>query len=327
MTRTHLTRHLLAALVTTAALLVPAAPALAASDDGGFSVAPMIFDETVTPGTPETYTLTITNADDTSTRYTFSKEDYEGDKDEPAATPVLLGGKFNSPISGYDWIDLPDAITIPGGEARTIKVTVRPPAGAKGGHYAALIVNGNTRRSGQLTATSRIGVLFMLNAGGVPPPDIVITEIKEVGETTTQTIIKYTNNGGTHVTPTPIRKDEDAVTNETLDKDTGTCTTALPHSTGTCTIEDDDKDPNGGTVGDGGTPNSGFVKPSISLIPDGEDGSASSAKGELPTEWAGTWTSMLLPLVGIALFVLYFLFLRRRRKDEEDEGADVLAMP
>jgi LPXTG-motif cell wall-anchored protein len=27
---------------------------------------------------------------------------------------------------------------------------------------------------------------------------------------------------------------------------------------------------------------------------------------------------MLLPLVGVALFVLYFLFLRRRRKDEED---------
>ena len=41
-----------------------------------------------------------------------------------------------------------------------------------------------------------------------------------------------------------------------------------------------------------------------------------AAKGELPTKWAGTWTSLLLPLVGIALFVLYFLFLRRRRKDE-----------
>jgi LPXTG-motif cell wall-anchored protein len=34
---------------------------------------------------------------------------------------------------------------------------------------------------------------------------------------------------------------------------------------------------------------------------------------------------MLLPLVGIALFAMYFLFLRRRRKDEEDDAE--LAMP
>ena len=55
----------------------------------------------------------------------------------------------------------------------------------------------------------------------------------------------------------------------------------------------------------------------------GEEGTA--ARGDLPTEWAGAWSSMLLPLVGVALFVLYFLFLRRRRKDEEDDGVEALA--
>lgn len=322
MFRTHLTRHLLTALVTTAALLVPAAPALAV-EAGGFSIAPMVFDVDVTPGNTSTYSIVITNADNVATRYSFSKEDYEGDKDEPAATPVLLGGKFASPISGYDWIELPDAITIPAGEARTVKVNVNPPSGAKGGHYTALIVNGNSRKAGSVTVTSRIGVLFMMNAGGTPPPDIVITEIKEVGETTTQTVIRYTNPGPIHTTPTPTREVKDPVDGDPLRTTTGTCTTALPGGSGTCTIPNED-DPEGTTVVHDSGVDSTLEKPYISLIPDGEEGSASSAKGELPTEWAGTWTSMLLPLVGIALFVLYFLFLRRRRKDEADEA---LAIP
>lgn len=327
MTRTRHIRPLLVALALTAALLVPAAPASAA-EEGGFSVQPMIFDEDVTPGGSSAYSITITNADDNPTRYTFTKEDFEGDKDEPAATPVLMGGEYKSAISGYDWIDLPEPITIPAGESRTVKVNVKPPAGATGGHYTAVIVNGNTTRVGSVTATSRIGVLFMMNAGGVPPPDIVITEIKEVGETTTQTVIKYTNpSGTTDVTPKPVVTTKDPVTGKPIRTTTGTCSTALPGGSGICKVPKEDEGGPNTVVSDDGGFRSGLEKDYISLIPEGDDaeGSAASAKGELPTEWAGTWTSMLLPMVGIALFAMYFLFLRRRRKDEEDDAE--LAMP
>lgn len=321
MMRTRHIHHLLAAAALATALFVPASPALAADDPGGFSVQPMIFDEDVTPGASASYSITISNADPDATRFTFSKEDFEGDKDEPSATPVLMGGEFKSAISGYDWIDLPDPITIPGGESRTVKVNVRPPSGATGGHYTAVLVNGRTTRDGSVSATSRIGVLFMMNAGGVPPPDIVITEIKQVGETTTQTVIRYTNNGQTAVTPKPTRTVTDAVDDDKKSTTTGTCTTALPGAVGECTIPDPD-DPDGSTVSFDSGVDSPFEKGSISLIPGDDEaaGSAASAKGELPTEWAGTWTSMLLPMVGIALFAMYFLFLRRRRKDEEDDA-------
>jgi hypothetical protein len=322
MMRTRHIHHLLAAAALATALFVPAssASAAAADDPGGFSVQPMIFDEDVTPGASASYAITITNADPDSTRFTFSKEDFEGDKDEPSATPVLMGGEFKSAISGYGWIDLPDPVTIPGGESRTVKVNVRPPSGATGGHYTAVLVNGRTTRDGSVSATSRIGVLFMMNAGGVPPPDIVITEIKEVGETTTQTVIRYTNpSGGTHVTPKPVVTTKDPITHTTTGRYEGECETALPGATAECTVNTDDShnlvsDPDGPVTGLG-------EQQSISLIPgDDAEGSAASAKGELPTEWAGTWTSMLLPLVGIALFAMYFLFLRRRRKDEEDDA-------
>lgn len=313
MTRAHFTRKLLAGLVATAALLAAASPAIAAEDAGGFAIAPMIFDVDVAPGRASTFQITITNADATPTRYTFSKEDFEGDRDEPAATPVLLGGKFDSAISGYDWIGAPAAITIPGGEARTVPVRVTPPANATGGHYASLIVSGGSRRAEGITATSRIGVLFMMNAGGVPPPEIVITEVTTVGETTTRTVVEYTNpSKRTHVTPrNPVKTVTDPVFGGE-EKIKGECSTALPGGSGTC--EFIDEDPEGNVAGSAGGLDSGFRSADIGL-----DGDETSAKGNLPTEWAGTWTSMLLPLVGIALFALYFLFLRRRRKDEEDD--------
>lgn len=315
-TRT-LTRQLLASLAATAALLVAAPIAGAADAPGGFAVAPMVFDVDVTPGKSSTYQITITNVDDGPTRYTFSKEDYQGDKDEPAATPVLLGGKFASDISGYDWIAAPAPITIPAGQTRTVPVRVTPPSGATGGHYAALIVEGNSRKAGQIVASSSIGVLFLMNAGGVPPPEIVITEIREVGPTQTVTKINYLNNGTTHTKPKPTVTTTDPITGKPIKKAVGECTTALPGGPGECVVDDND----GTLVGDGGI-TSGAEQKSVNLLGDEE---GTSAKGELPTEWAGAWTSLLLPLVGIALFVLYFLFLRRRRKDEE-EGDGELAM-
>lgn len=312
------TRTAIATILVLAALVVLAPAAGAAtsgSDSVGFGVAPLRFDVDASPGQSSSHQVVITNTDTVATTFTFSKEDFQGDKDEPAATPVLLGGKFASDISGYDWITPPDAVTIPAGQQRTVSVKVSVPSGATGGHYAALIVAGAARDGGENVLRSRMGVLFMMNAGGVPPPDIVITEITQVGPT--RTVTKYTNGGQTEVTPKPVVIVRDPITHKIIRKATGSCTTALPGGSGLCEIDDRQ----GGTTVSHGGVTSGAEKKYVDLVGDPTSGSAS---GELPTEWAGAWTSMLLPLVGVALFALYFLFLRRRRKDGEGEdSADV----
>lgn len=322
MPRTHAARRLAASLLVVGAMLVAAPGALAAADDSvGFGVAPLKFDIDVSPGQSSTHRIKITNTDTVRTTYTFSKEDFEGDKDDPAATPVLMGGKFASAISGYDWISAPDAITIPAGQSRTVSVRVNAPAGATGGHYAALVVSGGSRSAGNLVARSRLGVLFLMNAGGVPPPEIKITEIREVGPTKTVTKIRFVNDGQVATRPKPVVTVTDRVTGDEVSRGTGTCSTALPGAAGECTVDDR----TGTLVGrDGGEVGSGVTQKSISLFGDDE---GTSAKVELPTEWAGAWTSMILPLVGMALFALYFLFLRRRRKDEEAHGDVAFGAP
>jgi LPXTG-motif cell wall-anchored protein len=313
--------RLLLALGAAFLVLVPGASAAgrdvakSGNDSVGFGVSPMRFDTDVSAGSSRTEQITISNTDDVAMTYTFSKEDFQGDKDDPAATPVLLGGEFKSDISGYDWISLPDSVTVPAGGTKAVNVRITAPSGATGGHYAALIVSGASRSADAIVATSRIGVLFMMNAGGVPPPDIVITEIQEVGPTTTVT--KFKNDG-----QTTIHNPSGTITQDPIGPGpnhviTGDCTDdVLPGGAGTCTYYSSSG--GGGSNGEGTLP-AGPYHQSLDLI--GDD-SKSSARGDLPTEWAGTWTSMILPIVGIALFALYFLFLRRRRKDNEgdDEG-------
>jgi hypothetical protein len=320
--RTHTGAHrLLGATLAVVALLVAAPGASAMSKSGsdsvGFGVAPMRYDVDVKPGSSETRMLTINNTDDVATTYTFSKEDFQGDKDDPGATPVLLGGEFASSISGYDWIALPDAVTVPAGGSRTVNVRVTAPSSATGAHYAALIVSGASRSVDELVATSRIGVLFLMNAGGVPPPDIVITEVQEVGPNTTVT--KFINPG-----PGTIKDPSGTITQDPLapgpDRviESEHCTeTVIAGAAGECTFNTGEG--GGGADGEGTLP-AGPYSQSLEVVGDGEN---SSARGELPTEWAGTWTSLLLPLVGISLFALYFLFLRRRRKDGEGDEGDL----
>lgn len=310
------------AVLLACALMLLAAPTAGAelrsgSDSVGMGVSPLRFDVAAKPGSSSTHVITVTNTDTVPMTYTFSKEDFEGDKDEPDATPVLLGGKFASDISGYDWIVAPDPVTVPAGGTKNVSVRVNVPDDATGGHYTALIVSGEPRGADSVLAQSRIGVLFMMNAGGVPPPDIIITEIKQTGPTTTVT--EYINGGRTATTPTgTITQDPVGPgPNRTIK---GECSTALPGGSGKCTFET-----GGGANGDGGTDAGllpvGPVEQYVDIVGNpGEEGTA--ARGELPTEWAGTWSSLLLPLVGAALFVLYFLFLRRRRKENEDGGDD-----
>lgn len=315
MTRTRPHRSLLrfASLALVAGTLLGGAStahAVASDDSVGFGVAPMRFDVETDPGKSSSHTITIRNTNPTETRFTFSKEDFEGDKKDPTLTPVLLGGKFASAISGYDWIALPDAVTIPAEESRTVTVKVNVPAGTTGAHYAALIVTGEARSVGALTAESRIGVLFNMNAGGAPPPDIVVTETTIVGPG--KTVTRFINRGRT-----PVRNTKGTITRDPkgpgrTTKTPGRCTPyVMPGAAGECVFETDEND--------AGLLPVGPVDEWVDVVGNPGD-EETSARGDLPTEWAGTWTSMLLPLVGVALFVLYFLFLRRRRKDvEEDE--------
>ncbi|MCW2922604.1 MAG: hypothetical protein JWM98_8 [Thermoleophilia bacterium] len=317
--RTHIlrgTRRAAACALLALAVLVPAASAEPAtgSDSVGFGVAPLRFDVDATPGQSSTHSITITNTDEVATRYTFTKVDYQGNKTEPEATPQLLAGKFTSDISGYDWLGLPDPITIAPGESRTVDIRVTAPSGATGGHYAAVIVNGMTKSADQVLTSSGIGVLFLMNAGGVPPPDIVITQTQVVGPT--RTVTEYINKGKTETTPVAIIHRRDPVLDRKIKDIKGRCTTALPGGSGKCTFNTGSSgDSPGSTVSDSPL---GFSKDYVE-VGDPRGSKSERARGELPTEWAGTWTSMLLPFVGVALFVLYFLFLRRRRKDEEED--------
>ena len=314
-TRTHIPARLAALVATLVALLVVAAPAGAVTQSGsdsvGFGVSPLRVDVERPAGTSSTHLLRITNTDTTATKFTFSKEDFAGDQDDPGATPVLLGGKFESPISGYSWIAVPEPVTVPPGATRTVSVKVTAPAGATGPHYTAVMVTGESRSAGRIIATSRIGVLFLMNAGGAPPPELVITEIQEVGPN--RTVTRFINTGGNATDNVKSTLDLDPVGPGGDKKSVpGVCTQeVLPGAAGECEYDTS-------KVGGNGLFGVGPVKPSVSLVGDDAEGEGTSARSELPTEWAGTWSSLLLVLVGAGLFVLYFLFLRRRRKQELD---------
>ena len=304
-----------ALLAALAALLVAVPGASAADSSVGFGVTPLRFDVETGAGSSSTHTIRITNTNTTATRFTFSKEDFEGDKQDPALTPVLLGGKFASDISGYDWIQLPDPVTIQPDESRSIAVKVNVPAGATGAHYAALIVTGESRSTGAITAESRMGVLFLMNAGGAPPPDIVVTETTIVGPT--KTVTKFVNEG-----TTPVKDTKGTLTTKTPGKKrviTGECTKyVMPKAAGECVFDTGEEGGSSTTSGPASSlPSFGPEESYVDVVGNPGD-EETSARGELPKEWAGTWSSMLLPFVGIALFVLYFLFLRRRRKDDEE---------
>jgi hypothetical protein len=305
---TPLLRALLGVVVAIAVLVVAPNARAAGDDSVGFGVAPLRFDVDAKPGATLVQQIRITNTDTKATTFSFSKEDIEGDKDEPTATPILMGGKVESDISGYDWISAPDNVVVPAGDTKIVNVRVAVPTDAVGGHYAALVVTPTSRAADNLVLQSRMAVLFLMNAGGTPPPDIVITEVTQVGPN--KTVTRYVNRGKTGVEPKPRITTGGRGHGSRRTTATGECTYALPGSAGECVVEETGK-------GDSSKPGSlvGGLPPKdkIELVtPEG-----SRATEDLPTEWASAWTSMLLPLVGVVLFVLYFLFLRRRRRDSE----------
>jgi hypothetical protein len=286
------------------------APMASAASGGGFGVAPLSVTVETNPGAKTSYDITVTNTDDRAGTFTFSKIDIQGDNQDPDATPVLFAGKQASSISGYDWLNVPAATTIPAGATRKVSVDVNVPSDATGGHYAALVVTGPSRSAGAIAAQSRWAVPFLMNAGGTPPPEVKVTNIKEfVGGGTK---IVYKNDGATAVKPKPIIRYVDPITHKTILTTTGTCSTALPGGLGSCTIS------SGGRSDAQRHARFGATGGYVDLV----TAQGTRARSELPTEWAGTWSSMLLPLAGLILAVLYFVFLRRRRRGEDAETID-----
>jgi hypothetical protein len=305
-----------------AAVLICACPAAAnaAAAVQGIGVSPLRVDVDVKAGGTARIALTVSNTTETAQAFSFGVVDIQGDKDDPASTPIILGGKVDSAISGYDWINAPDAVTIPAGDKKTVYVGVKVPSDAKGGHYAAVTVTSRAFDIGAGTAASRVAVPFLMNAGGVPPPEIKITEVKDFADGGTKVV--YINNGSTAVNPhgSVNRGTVGRGKNKTGDLH---CSTALPGGSGICTTDASGSNGSGsgsghgsGSKGTGGLDGTGPTNGFVELVTD----EGTKARGDIPTEWAGTWTSMLLPVAGIVLFVMYFLFLRRRRKDREGAG-------
>lgn len=291
----------LLALSLCAVLLLTPGRAQAASS--GFAVSPLRVNMSLDAGASKKQSIEIRNSLAKRTTFTVHREDFSGSRTDPNAAPVLLGGEVDSSISGTDWLE-PNvsSFTLDPQEERTITVTVTAPASATGGHYAALIVSTPAIAvSGDISARSEVAVLFMMNAGSVPPPELVIDEVTvtEDGET----IIDYVNNGQTDATPDVKVIYRDPVTGRTVSSGTGSCrSTTLPGSAGRCVL-------NGTRDSD-----SGVVSPlregEVVLTSDGR-----RARAEVPVEWSGSGGAWLLPLVGLGLLVLYFARVRRRQED------------
>ena len=293
------------ALMAVMVLGIVATPAGAVTN--GFAVTPLRYDAKVTAGISKTYPVSVLNSYSTRATFVVTKQDFAGSQSDPYAAPVFLGGQVDSPISGADWLDpSTTSFALDPGDTKVVNVTVRAPSGATGGHYAAIMIGSPTQAiSSDLKAKSQVAVLFMLNAGGVPPPELVIDDVyvNDGGDV----VIDYTNNGDTAVEPDGTLEYRDPITGEILSTDKGKCGTtgnALPGSAGRCIIETDGED------------GSALLKRGSVLI---SDDSGARATAKMPIEWSGSLASLLLPLAGVSLLVFYFAFLRRRREEEEDE--------
>lgn len=298
--RPHLTGQVMLAVV---AMLMTASPAIAAN---GFSVTPMRFtDLTISQGQSKTVSITIMNGFDSKSTFRLATEDIKGSASNPSLNPILLGQQVDGPISAADWIK-PErsSFEIAKGDSREVNVTVSVPSDATGGHYAALTVSSpqQTLPGRTVVAQSRIAVLFFINAGSKPPPEIVVQEVitREDGET----IIDYVNKGNGAATDTVAQIEYvNPVTGSVMAvRKSSKCGIALPGSVARCRIP---RQQSKGLT-------SPIARPKVTLTSDGR-----MARAEQPVEWAGPGSSLLLPLAGLVLLV--FWFRRGRRSDEDDD--------
>ena len=310
---------LIAALASCcAAVLIVGAPTATAASSDGFSVSPLQFDVDQSAGRSTSRVITITNTTDQRLDFTVRSEDIAGSKNDPNATPVLLGGTVSSAISGASWLSPSvGAFTLDAGDSRNLTVNINVPAGATGGHYAAVMISSSpvTSSGGNVVATSRAAVLMMMNAGHVPPPELVIQNI-----TTTKdggTVIDYVNKGQKAAKPEAIVQYYDVVTGSTVEtRKASDCGTALPGGSARCTVADHTDSST--TVSGSSSDATLAARPVVELKSDGR-----RARAKQPLEWSGSWSSVLLPLTGLLLAMVWFGWWRRRRRaaDDGDYGA------
>ncbi|MBC7644776.1 MAG: hypothetical protein H7123_06595, partial [Thermoleophilia bacterium] len=285
------------ALITTLLLgcllvLTPRARADTASD--GFSVSPLKFEVEQSPGNTSSHVISITNTTEHNLTFAVTTEDIAGSKDDPNATPVLLGGTVTSPISGTSWLSPNvDSFKLAAGATHNLTVRITVPSGATGGHYAAVMISSTpvTSSGGGAVATSRAAVVMMMNAGGVAPPELVfqnITTTKDGG-----TVIDYINKGHKAVKPEAIVEYYDVMTGtKVATRKASDCGTALPGGSARCTV---DPRPGSGTTASGSSDDALLVaRPVVELRSDGR-----RARAKEPLEWSGSWSSVLLPLTGL----------------------------
>lgn len=276
-----------------------AAPAAHADTAVGFTVSPLRFDVDAPPGATREKTITITNNSGHSLHFSLGVEDFAGSNDDADASPVLLGAVAGNPISGASWIS-PNvrSFTLGAGDSRQVVAQISVPSGSTGGHYAALTVGTDTvAATDSIDVENRAGVLFLMNAGGVPPPKLVI---KRVTNTTGGGVtIQYENQGASDATPRAEITYTDAFGNVIRRRIVDCDQTILPGATGSCTVSGARDDLGSGLPG----PRRGEVR-----LVNGKE----SFSAKAPTSWAGSTTSILLPLVGLALLVGYFVSVRRR---------------
>jgi hypothetical protein len=292
------------------ALVFTPVSALAAEAVEGFSVTPMLHEVSVTPGSRVSRVIEIKSAMAGTTRFTVGTEDVAG-SDDPEEGLVLLGEQVDSPISGADWLT-PNESTflLKKGQKRQLTVVIQAPANATGGRYAAVTIAIDAQPIGSsgVTTQSRAASVFLMNAGNTAPPPLRVSEIVETVDG--DVIVDFIDDGATDVKPTakviyidPVTGRVQRVTTEDAE-----CTRALPGGAGRCVIDSDTIEKRGNGLLSRGT---------VTLTNDGR-----TVKMDMPTTWAGNWTSLLLPLAGVGLLGAFFW---RRRRGRDDDPGDVIS--
>ncbi len=286
-------------------------PAYAAID--GFSIQPTSVDINQAAGTTSTTSLTVTNGLESSATFTVTKEDFAGSSTDASESPILLGGKLETDISGYDWLGITsDAqFSLAPGDSQKVDISVTVPRGATGGHYAAIVIAGPKVEMGSVKAQSRVAVPFYMNGGGSTPPEVNIQNVTET--TAGDVVITYVNNGDTHQDATGTVTYIDKVTGRVVSETQAVCSRALPNALGQCIVENVVNTNSGKAVLEEGR---------VTLV--SNDGARSKAR--LPLRWGGAWKSLLFPASGITLAGAYFgrsMLLRRRRRRGSAYDADL----
>ncbi|TBN58293.1 hypothetical protein EYE40_13315 [Glaciihabitans arcticus] len=179
---------LIAAAVMAAAMVVPAAPALAAGEASvTWSVAPATADgpdgrawveQKIAPGDSVTEHLAVRNLGKTATTFALSAADGYFTKT----------GRFNmlqadqQSVAAGTWISVVDDVLIEPGATAVIPFTISVPANATPGDHAAGVAasitsSGTTEDGAQIGVNSRVGFRVMTQVTGDLAPALTVTDL------------------------------------------------------------------------------------------------------------------------------------------------------